>query len=121
MTKRPKLPQQILMEKYLDELVPPHDGQVQWGSERRFCERRWRFDYVVTWALSGGPKLAIEIEGGTWVYGRHSRGKGYQADLDKYNEAAIRGWTILRFSTQDVLTGKAKDVINRWLDACASR
>lgn len=53
-------------------------------------KRRWRFDYA--WPLQ---KLALEIEGGIWTEGRHTRGAGALADLEKYSEAAILGWRII--------------------------
>jgi len=47
-------------------------------------------------------KIAIEIEGGLYSGGRHTRGAGYEADLIKYNEAVLRGWIVLRFGTNHV-------------------
>lgn len=66
--------------------------------------RRWRFDFA--WPLD---KLAVEIEGGIskWVPGRHQRAEGMQKDLDKYNAAVLAGWRLLRFSSTDVLNGRA--------------
>lgn len=78
----------------------------RWVAEYRFCERRWRFDYAVP-----GAKIAIELEGGIWMVGRHNRGKGYQADLDKYNRAVALGWSVFRFSTQDALYGNPKEIL----------
>lgn len=64
--------------------------------EHRFSPpRRWRFDLAFPEKL-----LAIEIEGGIWVKGRHSRPKGLTADCDKYNAATLQGWRILRFTTE---------------------
>ena len=63
--------------------------------------RRWRFDYAWPHYL-----VAVEIEGGTWSGGRHVTGAGYRSDCEKYNEAAIMGWLVLRFTTdmiQDAL------------------
>jgi very-short-patch-repair endonuclease len=67
--------------------------------------RKWRFDYVLEPTEN---KVAIEIEGGIFSQGRHVRGVGYQKDLEKYREAAIRGYKVLRFSTQEVLNGTAR-------------
>lgn len=53
--------------------------------------RRWRFDY--SWP---GQKLALEVDGGLYVQGRHSRGAGAEADHEKLNHAAALGWRVLR-------------------------
>jgi very-short-patch-repair endonuclease len=59
-------------------------------------KRRWRFDFA--WPAE---KIAVECEGGTWSGGRHTRGKGYEGDCEKYNEAVILGWRVLRFTKID--------------------
>lgn len=56
--------------------------------------RRWRFDFAIP-----EEKIAIEIEGGVWTRGRHTRGAGYTADLEKYNTATVMGWRVLRYSS----------------------
>lgn len=63
-------------------------------AEFRFCERRWRFD----WAWPD-QKVALEIEGGVYARGRHTRGKGYENDCRKYNAALLQGWRVLRATT----------------------
>lgn len=60
-------------------------------AEHRFCERRWRFDYA--WLAQ---KIALEVEGGVWTGGRHTRGAGFVKDMEKYNHAAALGWRVLR-------------------------
>lgn len=66
--------------------------------EYRFHEtRKWPFDFA--WPAS---KLAVEIEGGIWVNGGHNRGKKYTADCEKYNAAVLRGWRVLRYTTDDL-------------------
>ncbi len=65
--------------------------------------RRWRFDYA--WVMDWGrTAVALEVEGAIWTRGRHSRGKGMLADMEKYNEAALRGWTVLRVTPQQLPT-----------------
>lgn len=68
--------------------------------------RRWKFDFAYPML-----RLAIEIEGGIWVGGRHNTGKGYSADCEKYNNAALLGWSILRFTTDMVKSGEALKMI----------
>ena len=47
-------------------------------------------------------KIGIEIEGGVWSCGAHTRGKGFIEDMEKYNAAVTFGWVILRFTPQDL-------------------
>jgi hypothetical protein len=56
-------------------------------------QKKYRFDFAF-------PKLmiAIEMEGGVYSRGRHTRGQGYKADLEKYNEATRLGWKLYRFA-----------------------
>jgi hypothetical protein len=77
--------------------------------EYQFCERKWRFDFA--WPQE---KLAVEIEGGTWSNGRHSRGSGYESDLLKYNRATALGWRVFRYTPTMVNVGIA---INDVLEA----
>lgn len=63
---------------------------------REFCfapPRRWRFDFAWPTAC-----VAVEIEGGSWMQGRHTRGAGYARDCEKYNAAVMAGWRVLRFT-----------------------
>lgn len=85
------------------------------GGEREFRfapPRRWRFDFA--W-----PKqmIALEIEGGTWVSGRHNRGAGYAKDLEKYNTATLLGWRLLRVTPEMVSDGTVLTLIEALLDS----
>lgn len=72
--------------------------------------RKWRFDYAIV-----EIKMAIEVEGGvfkTRTYqnkkgqtiittgGRHNSATGYLNDIEKYNAAALAGWTLYRVTPQ---------------------
>jgi len=59
--------------------------------------RRFRFDFA--WPEQ---KVYVELEGGTWIGGRHVTGAGYRRDCEKYNEAALNGWVGLRFTSDMV-------------------
>jgi hypothetical protein len=51
--------------------------------------------------------VAIEIEGGLWIMGRHNRPASMIKDLEKYNASALLGWRILKFTPQQVKSGEA--------------
>ena len=46
-------------------------------------------------------KIAIEIEGGGWVGGRHHREQGSANDREKQNTAQLMGWMVLRVAPAD--------------------
>ena len=64
---------------------------------RFYPPRRWRVDYAII-----DLKIAVEIEGGAYSGGRHVRGKGYIADMEKYNRATLEGWRVLRYTPQQI-------------------
>lgn len=74
--------------------------------------RKWRFDYC--WP---DFRIAVEIEGGIWTRGRHTRGSGALGDMEKYNEATALGWKLFRFTPEQLKTGEAQTFIKRVLDA----
>lgn len=54
-------------------------------------ERKWRFDYAVP-----EYRIALEVEGGVWTSGRHTRPQGFLGDIEKYNTATLMGWRVFR-------------------------
>lgn len=74
--------------------------------------RRWRFD--LAWP---DARLGVEVEGGIWTSGRHSRGEGFEADCAKYNEAVLAGWRVLRVTPAMIEDGRALAWIERALRA----
>lgn len=65
-----------------------------WKPEFRFhATRKWRFDFADPASL-----VSLELDGGVFVQGRHSRGKGYEADLEKLNTALSMGWKVFRLT-----------------------
>ena len=70
--------------------------------------RRWRFD--VAWPAR---KLALEVNGGVWVGGRHSRGTGQIRDFEKLNAAQLAGWTVLQVTPQQVADGTVTALLDQ--------
>lgn len=57
--------------------------------------RKWRFDFA-----HKDTRTAIEIEGGTWNGGRHTRGQGFEGDCEKYNAANDVGWRVYKLTSK---------------------
>ena len=78
--------------------------------------RKWRFDYA--WVAEG---FALEFEGGIWLQTKEGRSKGHAhpkrfiKDCEKYNEAALYGWHVLRVTGEMVQDGRALDWLIRAL------
>ena len=78
---------------------------------REFRFHRWRFDFA--W-----PKLkvAVEIDGGTYMTGgHHSGGKGYENDCRKSNQAQLEGWAVMRADRNMVIEWEFGDMIKKIL------
>jgi len=60
-------------------------------------------------------RLAVEIEGGTKGKSRHTNCIGFERDCRKYNEAALHGWYVLRFTGDMINSGEALAAIMRGL------
>lgn len=85
--------------------------RISFEQEYKFhAKRKWRADFWIT-----GTKILVEVEGGIWSGGRHTRGKGYIGDMEKYNAAAMVGFTVLRFSTAQVKSGLAIQQIEKMI------
>lgn len=102
------------MKSQLEEILA---SQLQYvggmGLEREYKfhpTRKWRFDFA--W-----PQLqvAVEIEGGIFVRGRHSRGVGIRNDCEKYNQAALLGWIVLRYTDREIKNRTAYEEIKALL------
>jgi hypothetical protein len=78
--------------------------------------RKWRFDYA--WVAEG---FALEFEGGIWLQTKEGRSKGHAhpkrflKDCEKYNEAALYGWQVLRVTGEMVEDGRALAWLSRAL------
>lgn len=105
MTKGPSDLERLLLFHLKAAKIPPPE------LEHRFHPpRRWRFD--LAWP---DQKLAVEVEGGVWLGGRHTRPAGFEADCEKYNQAALDGWQVLRVTNHMVEDGRALAVIEEAL------
>jgi len=77
-----------------DYLIPIYNKitGAEWGVELAFHpKRKWRMDIYCQELM-----IAVEIEGGIFSGGAHTRGAHFLSDCEKYNTAASMGWIVLR-------------------------
>lgn len=74
--------------------------------------RKWQFDFAWPEVM-----VAVEIEGGVWLgaNGGHTSGTGYANNCEKYNEAILLGWQVLRFTPDMVKSGYAIEMTKKIL------
>lgn len=73
-----------------------------------YPKRRWRFDYAIP-----DCKIAIEVEGGAWTGGRHTRGAGFVSDMEKYNTGTLLGWRIFRVTPENLLKTETLEMLKQ--------
>lgn len=84
-------------------------------------DRGWRWDAVV-------HRLAIEVQGGVWTGGAHTRGWGVARDIEKSQAAVRAGYIPLFVTAQQVRDDDATSVVRDaltvhgwWMRICERR
>lgn len=70
--------------------------------------RRFRFDFAWTDLM-----VAIEVDGGEWVQGRHNRGAEMAKAAEKRALANLDGWTVYTVTGKMVRDGRAASIAYR--------
>ena len=70
--------------------------------QRLVAGRRFRFDF--SWPAQ---MVALEVDGGEWIQGRHQRPGGFRSDAEKFSLAAAAGWRVMRATGSMVRDGSA--------------
>lgn len=86
--------------------VPIRQSRAPWDGTGRL----FKADFY--WPEFG---LIVEVDGGTWSGGRHTRGEGYERDCEKLALAAINGQRILKVTSRQVQSGVALQWIGAML------
>ena len=102
--KEARLPPPEAEYRFAAEAVGKHKGMRKRLQERGLKD--WRFD--LAWPEH---MVALEIEGGGWVRGRHTRGKGFAEDIRKYLSANCMGWNVCRCDVAMVRSGMAIEAL----------
>lgn len=92
-----------------DEQLVRSNINRKWVREYRFAPpRRYRFDFA--WP---DQKIAVEIQGGTFSGGAHSRGAGQHKDFEKNNLAVMLGWMVIYGDTKMVKSGELLSIVKQ--------
>lgn len=68
--------------------------------------RRWRADFAHIQS-----RTLIEIEGGIFINGRHNRAAGFIADIEKYLNATLAGWTVIRLANVHITMPNVERIV----------
>lgn len=74
--------------------------------------RKWRCDFA--WP---DEKVLLEVEGGAWSGGRHTRGSGYLLDMAKYNAATLMGYKLFRCTPQTLCSDETLAMLKQAMAA----
>lgn len=97
---------ELLFAEHLKKRCPTPERQYRFDKDGR----RFLLDFAWPEFM-----VAVEIQGGQWVDGRHNRPDGYENDCIKANLATYQGWRLYRFTGRQVSTGEAVDFIEKVL------
>ncbi|MGL6537866.1 hypothetical protein ACSZNU_17920 [Aeromonas hydrophila] len=65
--------------------------------------RKWRLDFA--WPAE---MIAVEVHGGIYSGGRHTRGRGFIEDRTKMNSAQLLGWVVLEVAPEHIKSGQLR-------------
>jgi hypothetical protein len=96
----------------LEQAGIPFEREYLFAKEK--MGRKWRCDFVIGqdadhWEMFG-PRAApfvvlVEVDGATWISGRHNRGSSIAKDYEKGAAAAILGYRVIHATTEQVNDG----------------
>jgi len=99
--------QRMFLEAAKSHGLPEPIPEYEWA---KHLKRNWRAD----WLFAG--LVIVEIVGGVWIRGHHSRGQSQIDDMVRRNEAQMAGYLVLEFTPQQIESGEAFPVIKRALN-----
>lgn len=74
--------------------------------------RKWRLDLAFL-----PQRLAVEVQGGIFIRGRHNNGAAMLKEWEKLNTLACMGWRVLYCQPRDLCTGDTVEMIRAALKA----
>lgn len=86
----------------LFDLIGTHQPSIFTEWMFAYPQRQWRVDVAIP-----TERLMIEVEGGAYTEGRHTRGGGFIDDMRKYNAMTLGRLHLLRYTPDWVDDGRA--------------
>ena len=77
--------------------------------QRVICGHHVDFAWPDAW-------VCVEIQGGSWTRGAHTRGGGYAKDRMLNNRRQLAGWTVLEFTSDHLDADEAVPVVRQALE-----
>ena len=98
---------EALLENHLNALKIPFTKEFRFHPDRK-----WQADFRID-----DMPILVEVEGGVFSNGRHTRGEGYTKDCEKYSAAAVNGWFVIRGTTAQIKAG----LVIQWIEKLIER
>lgn len=98
---------EALLENHLNALKIPFTKEFRFHPDRK-----WQADFRID-----DMPILVEVEGGVFSNGRHTRGEGYTKDCEKYSAAAVNGWFVIRGTTEQIKDG----LVIQWIEKLIER
>lgn len=98
---------EALLESHLNALNIPFTKEFRFHPDRK-----WQADFRID-----DMPILVEVEGGVFSNGRHTRGEGYTKDCEKYSAAAVNGWFVIRGTTAQIKAG----LVIQWIEKLIER
>lgn len=102
-----------LKTKALMRLCEVHGLPTPQPEYRFHPKRAWRVDYYLE---RDGIRVALEVEGGVWIGGRHNRAKGFLEDIEKYNALSLAKIYLIRTTPSGLLTIKTMNILKQFFE-----
>lgn len=106
MAKKPSKLEALMLEKIREDGLPEPVCEY-----KAIKGRQYPWDFA--WPES---RLLVEIQGGIYQRGAHSRGAGIERDMEKLNLATLAGYRCLQFSRRMIEDGTAVAKIRQALE-----
>ena len=108
MIKKPQITKDVIRKALLQEFETfLYKNKIHFEKEVMYkklfnTKRQFRADYVLNKISNGGINklfITVEINGGQFINGRHTRGgKGYETDLQKINLAQRNDYKVFQYT-----------------------